>query len=186
MDDLFTARIKTSMQKALEVTKTDLGTIRTGRATPALVDHIEVIAYGSQRMKVRELATVGVADAQTLVIHPFDPSTKDDIIKGIQEANTGLNPVSDGDVVRIAIPSLSAERRQEYIKLAHAKLEAGRVMIRQVRHEEMAKLKRAFEATELTEDEIKRQEKQIQEVTDEMIAEIDLLGDLKEKELMQI
>lgn len=187
MTDDFLASVKAKMQKALEVTRTDLATVRTGRATPALVENMIISAYGgSSKMKVREMATITTQDNKTLLIQPFDPATHDEIVKGIQEANTGLSPVSDGEAIRISIPPLSEERRQEYIKLAKAKLEAGRVMIRQIRHEEMSKSKRAFEAKEITEDEKKREEKLIQEVTDEMTTELDDLGASKEKELMQI
>ena len=175
------------MLKCLEVTKVDLATVRTGRATPALVDHIEINAYGgSQRLKVRELATITTSDAQTILIHPFDPSTKEEIVKGILEANVGLTPIVEAEVLRLSIPSLSKERRQEYLKLARAKLEAGKVMVRQVRHDEMAGLKRALEANEVTEDDRKRYEKHIQEITDEMIAELEHLEELKEKELLQL
>ncbi len=187
MDDELTTQVRSKMHKALEVTKNDLGSVRTGRATPALVEQISISAYGgSQKMKIMEMATITTGDNKTLLIHPFDPATHDEIIKGIQEANTGLNPVSEGEQIRITIPGLTEERRQEYLKLAKAKLEAGRVMIRQIRHEEMARLKRSFEAKEITEDERKRHEKLYQEVTDEMIAEIDQLGEMKEQELLQI
>ena len=187
MDDQFSLEIKGKMVRAFEVTKNDRGTVRTGRATPALVEHIEITAYGgSQKLKLREMATITTIDSKSLVIHPFDPTTHEDIIKSISEANTGLNPVADGNEIRINIPPLSADRRQEYVKLVHAKLEAGRIMIRQIRHEEMADLKRDFEAKLVTEDDKKHYEKIIQQITDEMIAEIDRLGELKEKELMQI
>lgn len=186
MDDPNTVAVKTKMLKALAVTKTDLSTVRTGRATPALVDHVEVVAYGAQKMKVQELATITTSDSKTILIHPFDPSTRDDIVKGILEANVGLTPVAEANDIRISIPSLTAERREEYIKLAKAKVEAGKIMIRQVRHEEMHGLKRKMDDKEITEDEKKRAEKHIQEVTDEMIAELDHLLELKEKELMQL
>lgn len=187
MDSLYISQIREHMQKALEVTKNDLGTIRSGRATPALVEHIDVSAYGgSSKMKVRELATISVSDTKTILIHPFDPATKEEITKGIMEANVGLNPVIEGNEIRISIPPLSEERREEYIKLARAKLEAGKIMIRQIRHEEMAKLKRAFEAKDITEDERHRSEKQIQDVTDQMIGELDRLAQIKEQELRQI
>lgn len=187
MDDQFSSEIKQKMLKCLEVTRTDIATIRTGRATPALVEHIEVAAYGgSQKLKVRELATITTGDAKSLLIHPFDPATQEEIVKGILEANVGLSPVAESNDIRISIPPLSEERRQEYLKLARAKLEAGRIMIRQVRHEEMADLKRDFESRAITEDDKKRAEKIIQELTDEMIAELDHLGEMKEKELLQI
>lgn len=187
MDDQYTSELRGQMQKALEVTKTDIGTIRTGRATPALIESMIISAYGgSQKLKVMEMATITTQDNRTLLVSPFDPSTKEELFKGIQETNSGLTPVIDGEQIRITIPPLSEERRQEYLKLAKAKLEGGRIMIRQIRHEEMAKLKRAFEAKEITEDDRKRGEKHLQEVTDAMISEIDNLGAQKEKELMQI
>jgi len=187
MPDQTTSSVLSKMQKSLEVTRADLATIRTGRATPALVENIIIAAYGGNaQMKIREMATISSSDSMTLTVQPFDPATKDDIVKGILEANTGLNPVVDGEQIRISIPPLSEERRQEYLKLAKAKLEAGKVMIRQVRHEEMGRLKRSLEAKEITEDDRTRQEKHLQELTDEMITEVDRLGELKEKELLQI
>jgi ribosome recycling factor len=187
MDDPTLVDIKQKMLKSLEVTKSDLATIRTGRATPALVENVLIIAYGgSQKLKIKELATITTADAKTLLVTPFDPSTKEDMVKGILEANVGLNPVAEGEHIRITIPALSAERRGEYLKLARAKLEAGRVMLRQVRHEEMSKLKRDFVGSIITEDDKKRLEKHLQELTDEMMVQIDAIGTAKEKELMQI
>lgn len=187
MPDQFAAAVLSKMQKSLEVTKADLATIRTGRATPALIENIVITAYGGNaKMKVREMATISAPDAVMLVVQPFDPATRDDIVKGIMEGNTGLNPAVEGEQIRISIPPLSEERRQEYLKLAKAKLEAGKVMIRQVRHEEMSRLKRSFETKEITEDDRQRQEKRLQELTDEMIAEIERLGELKEKELLQL
>lgn len=175
------------MFKALEITKADLGTIRTGRATPSLVDNVVIVAYsGSQKLKIREMVTISAPDVQSLILHPFDPSTKEDIVRGIFESNLGLNPIIDGEMIRISIPPLSQERREEFLKLAKAKLEAGKVMIRQIRHDEMSQLKREYDNKEITEDDKKRFEKQIQEVTDEMIAEMDHLEHLKERELMQI
>lgn len=187
MDDQLITTLKTRMNKALEVVKADLSSVRTGRATPVLVEHIEIGAYGgSQKMQVREMATITSGDATTLLVVPYDPSTIDEIVKGIQEANVGLTPVKDGQTIRISIPSLTEERRQEYLKLAKAKLEAGRIMVRQIRHEDMAQLKRAFENKEITEDDRKRLEKQVQDATDNTIEQLDELGNAKEKELMQI
>ena len=175
------------MKKALEVTMGDLATIRSGRATPALVEHIVISAYGAtQRLRVMEMATITTMDAKTIVIAPYDPSVIVDIEKGIQEANTGLTPVIDGDIIRITIPPLSAERRSEYLKLAKAKLESGRVMIRQMRHEGMKSLKKAADEKNISEDQQEYGDKLVQEMTDEMIAEIDSLGQRKERELMQV
>jgi len=187
MDQQYVSEVKTQMLKALEIIKTDLSSVHTGRATSALVEHLPILAYqGSQTMVLREMANFTVSDATTLIIHPFDPSTKEDIVKGIMVANIGLNPIIDGEVIRITFPLLSEERRQEYIKLAHMKLEAGKVMVRQIRHQEMNDLRRSFENKEITEDDRSRLEKLLQEVTDEIVSDIDLLGKMKEKELSQV
>ena len=135
------------MRKALDVMRTDLSSIRSGKATPALVENMIINAYGgTQKLKLKEMATITIQDAKILLIAPYDPSEVSDIAKSIQEANVGLNPVAEGEVIRIAIPALSEERRREYIKLAHTKLEAGRIMVRQVRQEAMKVLKRELEA----------------------------------------
>lgn len=175
------------MKKALGVTQQDLSSVRSGRATPALVENMIIPAYGgAQRLKLMEMATITTMDAKTIVISPYDPSQIADIEKGIFEANTGLTPVVDGDIIRITIPALSEERRREYLKLAKAKLEAGRIMIRQIRGEGMRELKKLEEGKTISEDEQKHGERLIQELTDEMIAEIDGLGEKKEAELMQV
>jgi len=175
------------MQKALEVIRGDLGTIRSGRATPALVENVVVTVYGgTQKLKLVELATITAGDPRTLVITPFDPSIIEEIYRGLLEANLGLTPVLEGEVIRITIPPLSEERRQEYIKLAKSKLEAGRIMIRQIRHDLMSDLKRAFEEKTLSEDDRRRLEKELQELTDKFIGEIEELGRRKEEELLQV
>ena len=187
MIDQLLNQTRDKMKKAIDVTRADIASIRSGRATPALVENIVVSAYGgSQKMRVLEMATITSTDAKTLVISPFDPSTLAEIEKGILEANVGLSPVVDGEIIRIVIPPLSQERRQEYIKLARIKLEAGRIMIRQVRHESMKTLSNLENESKISEDEGKTGEKVTQELTDEMIAEIDTLGDRKEAELMQV
>ncbi|MEK7543236.1 MAG: ribosome recycling factor [Patescibacteria group bacterium] len=175
------------MKKAIEVTQNDLSSVRSGRATTALVDHIVIAAYGgTQRLKVTELATITTMDAKTLVIAPFDPSIIGEIEKGIHETNSGLTPVVDGDIIRITIPSLSEERRQEYIKLARAKVEGGRIMIRQIRQDAMKEAKKLEGESKISEDEQKHAEKLIQELTDEVVADLDGLLERKEAELMQV
>ncbi len=181
------AETQAKMQKALDVIRQDLSTIRTGRATSALVENLVLLVYGgSQKLKLAELATISTVDSRTLLITPFDPSITEEINKGLQMANVGLTPILEGEVIRISIPSLSEERRQEYLKLAKQKLEAGRIMIRQLRHELMSHLKNALEAKEISEDDHARQEKEMQEMTDKFIAEIDELGRKKEEELLQV
>jgi len=179
--------VRDNMKKALLVVREDLGTVRSGRASPALVSHLVISVYGNtQKLKLEELATIITQDVKTLVIAPFDPSIIADIEKGILEANIGFTPVVDGDIIRMSIPSLSEERRREYLKLARVKLEGGRVMVRQIRHEGMRDLKNLLEENLISEDQKKHAEKKIQEITDEMIADIDSLGEKKEAELMQL
>lgn len=187
MTEQLIANTQDHMRKAVAVVTQDLASIRSGRATPALVENILISAYeGTQRMRVLEMATITTQDTRTIVISPFDPSVMKDIERGIGEAGVGLNPVVDGEIIRIVIPPLSEERREEYVKLARAKLEAGRVMIRQIRHEAMKSLKQKEEAGEVSEDERTGGEKKIQQLTDEMIGEIDAIGARKEAELMQV
>ncbi len=175
---------KQKINKVLEVIRGDLSTMRTGRATPLLVENIVISAYGgSAKLKVVELATVGVTDAHTLVLTPFDPSIIQEIQKGIEAANVGFTPVIDGNLVRINIPQLSQERREELIKAMRHKLENGKIMVRQVRHDAMDEIKKELEGRE---DDIKRQEKEVQKIIDDTMEHIEDLGKQKEKELMQI
>jgi ribosome recycling factor len=175
------------MRKAVEVTSQDLASIRSGRATPALVENIVISAYeNTQHLRVLEMATITTMDSKTIVVAPYDLATLVDLQQGIQSANTGLSPVIDKEIIRIVIPPLSEERRHEYIKLAKTKLEAGRIMIRQIRHEAMKNLKKIVDDKTVSEDEEKHGDKLVQELTDEMIAEIDTLEKKKETELLQI
>lgn len=183
MDTNFIPTIRQNMAKAIEILQSDLGTIRTGKAAPALVENIVISAYnGTTKLKVMELATVNAQDAQTLLLTPFDASVIEDIRKGIMEAGAGLNPASDGQVIRISIPPLSEERRQELIHMMNQKLEGGKVMIRQIRHEAMNDVKRS----DLPEDEEKRMEKDVQDLTNQMTSDIEAMGKRKEEELLQI
>ncbi len=187
MIDTILNQTRDRMKKAFEVTHQDLSSIRSGRATPALVEHIVIHAYGgTQWLKLMELATITTMDAKTIVISPYDPSIVNEIEKGLLEANTGLTPVVDGELIRITIPPLSEERRGEYLKLARAKLEGGRIMIRQVRQDAMKEVKKMEEKKDIGQDQRNHAEKTIQELTDEMIAEIDGLGERKEQELLQV
>lgn len=175
------------MQKVLDALRVDLATVRTGRATPALIENVAVSVYnGAQRLRIKELATISASDAQTLVLSPFDPSIISEIQKGILEANIGLTPTDDGRVIRIAIPPLSEERRQELVKLLGQKIENGRIMVRGVRHEAMSAVKKKFLGKEISQDEEARLIKEVQKVTDEIMAEMETLRELKEKDLLQI
>lgn len=177
--------VKTKMQKSLDYVRADLATIRTGRANSALVENIVINAYGgTARMKVQELATITVPDAQTIVITPFDQSIIGDIRRDIEAANIGMQPVIDNNLIRLNVPPLTAERRLEYVKLLHVKLEDGRVKIRQIRHEKMTELKKMWEEKEINEDDKNNTEAELQKVTDAMMVEIEALGKIKETEVM--
>lgn len=187
MIDTILSSAKTKMAKAIEIVKNDLSSLRSGRATPALIENISILAYGgAERLKLQEMATITTNEGRGLVITPYDPSAIDDIVKGISEARIGMNPVRDGEVVRITLPPLSEEQRKEYLKLANWKLEGGKIMVRQVRQDAMKELKRDLEAKLLSEDEEKVGEKKTQEMTDQTIREIEEMGKRKEEELMQV
>lgn len=172
------------MQKVLDLLRHDLATIRTGRAAPSLVEHIVINAYGgSAKLKVIELATIAAQDNSTLVITPFDHATIHDIEKGIQEANIGVSPVIDSTLIRITLPPLSTERRQELIHLMKQKLENGKILLRQTRQDAMNNLKKD---NSLSEDELKRLEKEVQTITDKFMGQVDAMGKQKEEELLQI
>jgi ribosome recycling factor len=179
--------LRQKLQKVLDVLNQDMGTIRTGRASPALVENIIITAYGgSTKLRVMELATIGVQDSQTIVITPFDHTVIHDIEKGIQEANVGLNPIVDGQFLRINLPPLSKERREELIKSMHHKLENGKIMVRQVRHDGMNEIKKQHDDKAISDDEKSRLEKEVQKLIDESMTQIDAMGKQKEAELLQI
>lgn len=187
MDPQFIPSMKDKMGKAMHMLSEDLGTIRTGRATPALVENLVISAYdNTAHLRLKEMATITTDGPRMLIIAPFDPAVLRDIERSLNTGNLGYSGSVDGNMIRISIPALTDERRQEYIKLAHVKLEGGRVMIRQVRHEAMAQLKHKFEAKEIGEDEKKNLEKDIQAATDKFMAEIEVLRENKERELREI
>lgn len=176
--------VRLKFKKILDVLHNDLATVRTGRAAPSLVENIVISCYGNtQKLRVVELATIAAVDTQTIVITPFDGSIIGEIQKGITDANVGLNPVIDGQLIRISIPQLSEERRQELIHLMKQKLENGKIMTRQIRHEAMNDVKKK---EGMSEDEASRLEKEVQKLTDEVMGDIDGMGKKKEEELLQI
>lgn len=179
--------IQSRMTKVVEDVRGDVGGIRTGRATPALVQDIVIPAYGgTQKLRLIELATITAPDPQTLVISPWDKSIIGDIKKGIEMANMGFVPLISGEEIRISFPPLTAEDRENYIRLLHQKLENGRIAIRKVRQDGMHDIKKKFEEKEISEDEKIRQEKRLQEITDQNIAKIDEIGKQKESELRSL
>jgi len=179
--------LRLRMQKVLEMIVSDIGSLRTGRATPSLIENVTVIVYGgTQKLRVQELATITTPDTQTIIIDPWDKSIVGEIKQGILTANIGMNPSIDGELIRVILPPLTTEDRDKYIKLLSTKLENGRIMIRQVRGDAMHEIKKNFEAKELSEDEKFDAEKKVQALTDEFVGKIDEAGNRKKQELLQI
>ncbi len=179
--------ISQKFQKVVDSVASDISGIRTGRATPSLVENIMVPAYGgTQMMRVLEVASITAPDTTMLVISPWDKSIIGDIRKGILEANMGMNPSIDGEVIRISFPPLTTEDREKYVKILSQKLENGKVSIRSVRADEMHEIKKSFEDKLITEDDKKDMEIKVQELTDSYIEKIDTLGEAKKKELLTI
>ncbi|MBI2590834.1 MAG: ribosome recycling factor [Candidatus Blackburnbacteria bacterium] len=180
-------QIRSRMDKVLENVRVDIATIRTGRATPALVEDVPVLVYGgAQKLRILELATISAPEAHSLLISPWDKSIVGEIRKGLEAANLGFNPIIAGEEIRINLPPLTAQDRENYVKLLHQKLEAGRVGIRQARQEGMHNIKNKAESKDLTEDEVVVQEKNLQAITDKYIAEIEEMGKRKESELRSL
>ncbi len=174
------------LDKTFDLTLKEVNKVHTGRASSALVEDIRVEAYeGSAPLKIIELGTI-TTEPQTLIIQLFDPQVADKVAKAIMEVNLGLTPNTAGNTIRINIPPLSQERRQELVKVIRHKIENGKVLIRQTRRETMNRIKDMFESKELTEDEVKGLEKQVQELVDTYNDKLDDLGRRKEKEVMTI
>lgn len=179
--------VRDRMTQVLSLVTSDMSSIRTGRANSALVEGIEVSVYGgTQRMKIRELASINIPDPQMIIIDPWDKSIIGEIRQGILASNVGLNPSIDGEVLRIVLAPMTTEDRERYVKLLSVKLENGRVMVRQIRADAMHEIKKKFEAKEITEDDKFAEEKKLQELTDEFVGKIDAAGKTKEQELMQL
>ena len=185
--DFDLSNLRDRMEKTFAIVVSDVATIRSGRATPAMAEEIVCEVYeGSQRLKLRELASIAAVDAQTLVITPWDQTILDEIFRCLQKSERGLTLNKDANLIRIKLPPLTSEQRQELVKLLNKKLEGGRVMIRQVRRDKMVEIRQVFDNKELNEDEKFRLEQEIQKTTDEFIEKIDDLGKAKEKELLII
>jgi len=169
------------MKKAVDHTLHEFSGIHTGKANPTMVEGVSVEAYGSH-MRIKDCAAISTPDARMIVIQPWDKGLMQAIIKGIQTANLGFNPNADGSVIRIPLPDMSRERRQEFVKVAQRLAEEGRIQVRSVRHDALSAIKRA----KLPEDETKRTEKDIQAATDKSIEDINRHLASKEKELTTV
>ena len=171
--------------KTEEVVMTEFAGVRTGKASPSLVENILVEVYGSM-MRIRELAGITAPEARMLLIQPWDTTSIQPIEKAIQKSNLGLNPAVQGKFIRLVLPELSTERRQEYVKLAHKMTEHGRVAVRHVRRDAIEHLKKESKDSKISEDELEHAEKEVQKLTDQYIAKIDAHLAHKEKEIMTV
>lgn len=176
---------ESSMKEALEAMRREFATVRTGKATPALLDTVRVDAYGS-KMPLNQVATVHAPEPSLLVVQPFDKTLIGEVEKAILSADLGLNPGSDGSVVRVPIPPLNEERRKEYVRLLHKLAEEGRISVRHARQVARDELKRRVKDHDISEDEGHRQMDKVQELTDQFITEIDEMLEHKEQEVMQV
>jgi ribosome recycling factor len=173
------------MNGAVDALHDDLRTIRTGRATPALVEGIEVEYYGMPT-RMNQLATISIPEPRQIMIRPFDASTVDSIIKAIQKSDLGINPNSDGKVIRLNLPALTEERRRELVKVVHRRVEDGRIAVRNVRRDCMKDMKDFEKEKLISEDDLERGEKELQEITDKFIDLLKTVGDEKEEEIMEV
>ena len=173
------------MRGAMDNLKKELSGLRTGRASATLLDPVHVTVYGS-RMPLNQVATVSVPDARTLSVQVWDKSQVQAVDKAIREANLGLNPVVDGTLIRLPIPALTADRRNELAKIAHKYTEAAKVGIRNVRRDGMDLLKKLEKDHQMTEDDHRKNSTKVQELTDKLIKEVDQLLATKEAEIKQV
>ncbi len=175
------------MEKSLQVLRDEISTIRTGRASPGLIENISCQVYqGSQNLRLKELASITASDPQTLVIQPWDASVIGEIKQSILAANIGLTPVVDGQIIRISIPAMTSERRQEYIKILGQKTEEARIAIRNIRRDKMVGIKNEFAQKRLSEDEKFQAEQELQKTTDEFILRAGEIEEKKRQELLQV
>ena len=173
------------MLKSLESLKTELGKIRTGRAHAGILDHVMVEYYGSM-VPINQVANVTLIDARTIGVQPWEKPMAAKIEKAIRESDLGLNPAAQGELIRVPMPALTEERRKELIKVVRAEGENGKVSIRNLRRDANSALKDALKNKEISEDDERRSQEEIQKLTDKFVAEVDKLLIDKEKELMQI
>jgi ribosome recycling factor len=179
------AQTRTRMGKALEDFQAELATVRTGRATAALLDHIRIDYYGNPT-PLNQVATLGVPEPNLLTVQPWDQSLISSIEKAIRSSDLGLNPMSDGKILRVPIPPLTEERRKELVKHLHRVLENHRTAVRSIRRDANEALKKLLKDKKISEDDEKRGIEDVQKLTDEFVAKLDGQGKSKESEILQM
>lgn len=178
------SKAQENMKKSIEVFSRELGNIRAGKANASILSNIKVVYYGSE-VPLNQVASINIPEARVLMITPYDKSSLDDIEHAINSSDLGLNPANDGSVIRLVIPQLTGERRKEIAKQVGKEAEGSRIAIRNVRREAMDDLKKQLKANDITEDEQRNLEKEVQKVTDKAIADVDQLAADKEKEITE-
>ncbi len=185
MIDAYFKEVEAKMNKCIDATRNEFAAIRTGRASPALLDRLVVEAYG-QPAPLKQVAGVSVPDSRTLLITAWDKGVVAEIRKAIEKSDLGLTPNIDGTAIRLIIPPLNEERRKDLVKLVKKKAEDGRIAVRNVRHHSHDELKSKLKTHEITEDDNKRMQESLQRLTDKYVKEIDSLVVAKEKEIMEV
>jgi ribosome recycling factor len=173
------------MTKAVDALRKDLSSIRTGRASVGLVDHIRVDYHGSQ-MPINQLATVAVPEPRLLTIQPWDRTALGMIEKALQKSDLGITPSNDGSMIRLALPQLNEQRRKELAKMVQKRVEEGRIAVRNIRRDCHDELRRCEKNHEASEDEVRRQTDQLQKLTDQFVTDMDKVGKEKEAELLEV
>ena len=184
VNDVFKS-LEEKMKNTAKAFHNDLSTIRTGHASPALVEHIKV-DYAGVPTSLIQIAGISAPEARMLIIQPWDKSCIHSIEKAILKSDLGINPSNDGNIIRLAIPPLSEERRKDLIKIVNRKVEERRVSLRNLRHEALDNLKKMEKDKAISQDENKRAQTQVQKITDAFIAEVENLGKDKERELLEV
>lgn len=179
------AQTETKMKKSVESLHHHLASVRTGRASPALLDQVQVEYYGSN-MPISQLANVSVSEARMLTIQPWDQSAVKAIEKAIQNANLGINPANDGRVIRLAIPQLTEQRRKDLTKQVRKEVEEAKISLRNVRRDGQTDLKKLESDKQISSDDLKRAQEKLQELTDRYSRELDNIGAAKEAEVMEV
>lgn len=175
--------VNTRFSKITDLYINDIGSLRTGRATPGLIENVVVTVYGGQKMKLVELGSIGVSDVRTLTFTPWDMTVLREIANGMQAANIGMTPVVEGQIIRLTLPMLTVEQREDYVKLLGKKTEGAKNMGRDARADFRKKLMDAKNNKEIGEDEFKRDEEQLQKATDEFVKKLEEIEKKKEIEI---
>lgn len=185
MPNTILATAKEKMEKAAQSLQRELGQIRAGRANASLLDRIQVVYYGAPT-PVNQLATISIPEARVLMITPFDKNSIGDIEKAIQASDIGISPANDGNVIRLVIPQLTEERRKELAKEVKKEAENAKIAIRNIRRDAMDELKKKQKNSDITEDELRKFEKDVQKLTDDSIKQLDQITAEKEKEVLEV